>query len=288
MITGRRVAAPVACLLVLLWLPGAARGQADTGANAGTGVSDPVLVGVNAVLGGLTAGVGRWLRGGSVTKGAAVGLAGGALGYAGRRIAVEDFSGAGLLGRQVNAVGTSLVANAAADRGALSRLDLPVGPVILRFEPARRAWPVPRLRVWDAGWLVAAIVEDRLDLDWEESISSGAPVFRAPDHRLEAAYGRYVGGVIVLGMDPLPQTLAHERVHVLQFDAIQGYWGGPGEEWVASLLPARLRPPAWIETGIGAPLLVKAVSDGLSLRWDRRPWEIEADFLDGKSGSGTP
>jgi hypothetical protein len=273
-------------LLVPL-LPSGVRAQGDIGADFGGDLNHPVLLGVNALLGGLTAGVGRWLSGGPIHHGVGWGLAGGALGYTGRLIAVQDFSGAGLLGRQVNGVGTSLVANAVANRAALSRLDLPVGPVVLRFEPASGLLPSPRVRVWDAAWLVSGLLDSRLELDWKESVSSGAPVFQAPDHLLEGgSTGQYIGGVIVLGLNHRPNTLAHERVHVLQFDQLHGYWGGPLEDWAAThVLPGGIAAPGWLEAGIAAPLMVWALSDGLSLEPDQRPWEAEADFLAGRSGS---
>lgn len=274
----RHVFLAAALSLSVVVLPSGARGQSDVG-DTGHGLNHPVLLGVNAVLGGLTAGVGRWLNGGSIHQGLEVGLAGGALGYVGRYVAVQDFGGAGLLGRQVNAVGTSMVANAAADRPWLSRLDLPVGPVVLRFEPGSGLLPSPRVRVWDAVWLVSGLVDSRLELDWKESVSSGAPVFRAPDHLLEdGAYGRYVGGVIVLGLNQRPSTLAHERVHVLQFDATHGYWGRPVEDWAAEALPD-VTVPGWIEGGGAAPLMLWMMHESLSLDWHQRPWEAEADFL---------
>lgn len=281
----RLVLVAVFSLLVPL-LPNDARGQSDVGDDSGGALSHPVLLGVNAVLGGLTAGVGRWLNGGSVHHGIGAGLAGGALGYVGRRIAVQDFGGAGLLGRQVNAVGASLVANAAANRPPLSRLDLPLGPMVLRFEPASGWLPSPRVRVWDAVWLISGLLDSRLELDWEESVSSGAPVFRAPEHILESgAYGRYVGGVIVLGLNHRPTTLAHERVHVLQIDQLQGTWGVPLEEWAVAALPGGIAAPGWVEGGVAAPLMIWGLSEGLSLGRDRRPWEAEADFLTRESGS---
>lgn len=274
---------------LVLASPTGAGAQGDVGDEAYGNVSHPVLLGANAVLGALTAGVARWLTGESVRDGIELGLAGGALGYAGRVIAVRDFAGAGLLGRQVNAVGTSLVSNVAASRPALSRLDFPVGPVVLRFERDRGPLPSPRVRVWDAVWLISGLLDSRLELDWAESASAGAPVFRAPDHLLEGyAYGRYVGGVIVLGMNRRPTTLAHERVHVLQLDQLHGYWGRPLEEWLASALPGPVRPPGWMEAGVAAPFLIWGLGDGLSLDKDDRPWEAEADFLAGRSGGTAP
>lgn len=265
--------------LALTW-PSVAAAQSDVGDETFANLGHPILLAANAALGALTAGVGRWMKGESIREGVGVGLAGGTLGYVGRRIAVQDFGGAGLLGRQVNALGTSLVANAAAARPALSRLDFPIGPVVLRFEPERGPLPAPRVRAWDAAWMISGLLDSRLELDAAESLSAGAPVFHAPAHVLEErAYGKYIGGVIILPMNQRPSTLAHERVHVLQFDQIHGYWGAPLEGWAASALPGEIASPSWVEGGVAAPLMLWLLGEGLSLDPDNRPWEAEADFL---------
>src|SRR5690606_17462320 len=61
--------------------------------------------GVNVVLGGLVAGVLHGARGGDFRDAVVKGVTGGALSFAGKRLAVEPFFGAGLLGREVSAVG---------------------------------------------------------------------------------------------------------------------------------------------------------------------------------------
>lgn len=91
------------------------------------------------MLGGLTAGIVQRLRGGSFSDGFARGAVGGAVAYAGRRIAAERFDGAGLLGRQVGAVGASVVRNASERRPSLERLFFPAGPLHVYWAGATTA-----------------------------------------------------------------------------------------------------------------------------------------------------
>jgi hypothetical protein len=83
--------------------------------------------------------------------------------------------------------------------------------------------------------------------------------------------------------DPLPDhsrsdVLAHERVHVLQYDFALAAWGEPAEAWLLAPLPGGARLDRYLDFGL--PLLPWAAAN-LVIPHDYRPWEQEADYLTG-------
>jgi hypothetical protein len=248
-------------------------------------VGDVAFLAANALLGGLSAGAIRELRGGSFSDGFAAGALGGAISYGGRRIATQEFAGAGFVGRQVAAVGGSLVRNSAALQPALSHIVFPLGPVLLDVRP-RGGSPVGvRLDVATTGWLVAALAEERLDFLPRESLSAGAPVFRAPLHRLggdQFASGRAYRGLIVLGRDAADReasVLAHERAHVLQIDFMRDMWSSAIEREVLQRIPGGPRVLRHAELNVTGALIQALLVRSFGWSWEERPWEIEAGFL---------
>lgn len=252
-------------------------------------IGDVAFLAGNALLGGLTAGVLQEIRGGSFREGFAVGSLGGAIGYGGRRIAAQQFTGAGLIGRQVAAVGTSLVRNSGARVPALSHLVFPLGPVLLDVRTAGAIRVGARIDVGTSGWLLAAIADDRLDFRMRESLSAGAPVFHASRHRITGsngvALGRAYRGLILLGADGSPhqdRVLAHERVHVLQHDFIRELWGSPAERAVLARLPGGPLLLRYADLNFAGGLMQFAFTRAFGWDWGERPWEIEAEFLEGR------
>lgn len=249
-----------------------------------------VSLAVNAALGGLTAGVLRRARGGSFRSGFATGAAGGAVAHAGKRLAVERWDGAGLLGRELHAAGASIVANAADGRGPLSRIALPVGPVRLHVGDG-----APRLTLDLTGGLALAhgLAQGDSRLDWGSTLSAGAPVFYTPADEGRSAYGTHAAGVIRVEVveteweargGRVGTLLAHERVHVLQHDFALTVWSAPLQREIASRLP----PGGWgaavdrhVEVGLHFP-----VWRGLNelVPYATRPWEREAFFLSKRTG----
>lgn len=245
---------------------------------------------VNAALGGLTSGLLRRARGGSFRQGFVTGAAGGAATYAGKRVTAERWAGAGLLGRQVAAVGSSVTRNAAEGRPALDRVVLPLGPVRVYLAP-RGPSPL-RARLDLAAVVVAGYTAFQPDtrFDAAESLSSGALVFRRHGDPREVGWnGAEAAGVVLVraGVHPaadesesvrerMRSTLAHERVHVAQYDQTFLLWSAPGEE-------ALLRGAGWtravgqyVDLSLNAPVWagINAV-----FPYEARPWEDEAYFL---------
>ncbi|MGH7477889.1 MAG: hypothetical protein ACRELD_16625, partial [Longimicrobiales bacterium] len=77
--------------------PAVRPGPANQAGPPSAWLGELAFLGGNAALGGLTAGLLRAVRGGSFWEAFRNGFAGGALAYAGRRIAAEQVAGAGLL-----------------------------------------------------------------------------------------------------------------------------------------------------------------------------------------------
>ncbi len=248
-------------------------------------------LGVNALLGGLTAGVMQAARGGSFQDGFSRGTLGGSLIYGGKRLAVERFAGAGLAGREVAAVGSSVVRNASEARPSLQRLILPLGPVRLYVE-AGAAGPRVRPKLDLVTLVVTGYAVATPELEWDAgaSLSSGAPVFRVEDRLIRgygagdpddpAAAGITRAGAIYLsdfaGLD-FERDFAHERAHVIQYDQLFSTWTDPAEEWLQARVPGGARLGRLVDLNL-SPL----VTGGLSLafkRYENRPWELEAEYL---------
>jgi hypothetical protein len=282
---------------VLVLLPAGAGAQCVAGVSAEGGacsgdtprwVGEFTTLSANALLGGLTAGITRRLRGGSFQDAFLEGLLGGSALYAGKRIAAERFAGAGFLGRETAAVGISVVRNAAENTGLLDRLILPVGPV--RVELRRRAPRSVRLLVDPIalGWTVWAITEPELHFDAGASLSSGTPIFLTDDKVLQfgddtvhaagvtKAGVAFVADVPGFGEDFRRRALSHERVHVLQQDHISLLWIDPLVRLALARLPLQ-RATAHIEVNLSTELM--RMLGQFFPEHDERPWELESIFL---------
>lgn len=239
---------------------------------------------VNALLGGLVGGVGRELTVGEFSVGVARGALGGWIAHMGRRLAASRHPGAGLLGRQVGAVGTSITRAAALGSGPLDTLLLPLGPV-RAYVPVRRPGAARfHADLMAIGWLAYAVAHPDLHVDASESLSSGVFVFRSdePIHLPAGqAGGLYTGGIVVLAPGRLGQSsLPHERVHVLQLDHLQGALVLPLESALRSRVAAD--PAPWIER-LDAGIGFVPVWYSLQSLWgyEGSPWEVEARWIGG-------
>lgn len=287
----RRASGPLLlALLAALALPVASPAPAQTLHDheerwASDAVGEAAFLGINALVGGLTAGVWRQFSGGSFEEGFAGGVLGGSVVYAGKRIAAEPFPGAGFLDRDVAAVGSSVARNAADGRPLLDSLALPAGPLRLHLSPRDPAPPAVEADVTELYWITYGLVDPRLELDAAESLSSGAFVFDAErpllDHDDEPVLGATAAGVVFLSPgdgDGRDGTLAHERTHVLQQDFIHHAWFRPLEEHLARNLPAD-----GLVGSVDYDVLYPALRwTAHTAGWDGvdAPLEAEADFLE--------
>ncbi|MDB4951116.1 MAG: hypothetical protein JWM27_3765 [Gemmatimonadetes bacterium] len=266
-------------------------GPCDEGGGRAAGQAQTVAA--NALLGGLTAGMMRVAHGGRFGGAFVRGAAGGALVYAGKRTVVHRFYGAGLLGRQIASVGSSVSYNAAAGTGALDRLMLPVGPVRVYVSPRGRR--TVHVRVDAATLATLGYVALRRDnaFDLSATLSTGAPVFRhyATPGQVDWE-GAQVAGVVQLRHAPYERTpgvvvsaavreyvddvAAHERVHVLQYDQSFLLWSAPAEDGILQPSRAGRALHRWVDLGLNLPLWA-ALNEAVGHR--ERPWEREAYFL---------
>lgn len=246
--------------------------------------------GVNTLLGALTAGVTSAWEGRDFSNAFVGGALGGAISYGGKRIAVERFDGAGFAGRQIVAVGSSFVRNAADGIPLLERFYVPLYFVRLEVRPRTSdGWLLqPRLDAATTIWTVSSIIEDELVVDVGKSLSSGTVVFNTTGSQIDSgdgqhtrARGRALAGVILLSdvrdspADERAHTFAHERVHTLQIDQAFAYWIDPLENRLLDVAGASgiarwvdMNPTTLILSLLGEPL-----------DWAHRPWEVEAEWL---------
>ncbi|HET7275120.1 MAG TPA: hypothetical protein VFI91_08050 [Longimicrobiaceae bacterium] len=239
------------------------------------------LLGINSVLGALTAGILREYRGGSFWDGVWPGAVGGGVGYVGKRIVAERFTAAGLIGRQVSALGSSVIRNASEGRGSFERLALPFGPVRLyvnTVEGPRVSAKVDLAATIMAGW---GVLEDGADFQLGESLSSGTPVFRVGDSVDGDWAGAHVAGVVLLrdygaGEAESLRILPHERVHVLQYDQIFLSWSAPVEASILTHIPGGESFGRYVDLGLNAPVFGIL---NMLVPYEARPWEQEAYYL---------
>lgn len=243
----------------------------------------------NAVLGGFTAGLRQRWKGGDFSDAFVRGALGGAIGYGGKRIAIEKFDGAGFLGRQVGAVGHSFVRNAAEGVPLLDRINLPLYLVRFEIRPRARTGPrvQPRLDLASTIWTTYAVIEDELHFEPGKSLSGGALVFETDGKVFGTigdtlfARGRanvglvFLAGVPQFGDEHLAALFAHERVHTIQFDQLFEYWTDPLE---AKLLDAvgLQRYGRYIDLNASTELIQLI---GALMSYEDRPWELEARWL---------
>jgi hypothetical protein len=115
-------------------------------------------------------------------------------------------------------------------------------------------------------------------LDVSSSLSSGALIFRvSPEWGHRAAH---MAGVILVDNSErqFSKALAHERVHVSQYDFASLALGKPAESWIASEIPALQRLYRYVDFGTAVVLL-----SGLNMVVPDqvKPWENEAHLLAG-------
>jgi hypothetical protein len=235
---------------------------------------------VNGLLGGVTAGVLRRRGGGSFREGFLRGAAGGGAVYAGKWAAAGRFEGAGLVGRQLAAVGGSEIRSASAGMGVLEQVVLPLGP--LRIYTGREAGTQVRVDATGVAALTVVALRSNSRFQPRESLAAGAPVFHADRLLGDPVIGSHVAGIIILrdaGYPMAAQVLAHERVHVLQNDQAFLSWAVPFEE--GALARLRARHPVLRHVDFGVHVIPWLVLNHV-VSYEARPWEREAYFLTGE------
>ena len=231
----------------------------------------------NALLMGLGVGIVRLVKDGHFWDGFGSGAFGGATSFLGRRIAAARFAPAGFIGREVNAVGASVAANATGGRRTLEQISLPVGPALVTLTPGRERLVHIGVDLFSLGWAAYALAAPSEIFDWRLSLASGTFVFVSenyPDYN-----GRAQGSVVFLSSaadEPRSDVLVHESVHVLQSDLLHILVGLPVE---AALLGPIDVGPISLTTGLDSPVMFTLLGD----TWIPRDWsplEVEATYLE--------
>lgn len=247
------------------------------------------ILGLNALFGGVSAGLMQELRGGSFRDGFTRGALGGSFAYFGKRIAGQRFDGAGFIGREVSAVGSSIIRNASEARPTFESLVFPVGPVRLHVRPKGERRIDASVDVMGSLWLAYAISEPELEFAATESLSAGAPVFRTDNKLIVFRSSRFhAGGItpagVILqsyvpawGQPFLQRVLAHERIHVEQEDQIFHTLIEPAGTWLLRRVPHGNRIARHVDINLSTEVL--ALAGYLFKHHSDRPWELEAIYL---------
>ena len=248
------------------------------------------VIGANVLVGAVTAGVWQQLRGGSFTAGFARGALGGFVVYGGKQVAAIRMDGAGLVGRELAAVGSSMVRNAADGTPMLGRLTLPAGPLPLRVERRASGWRL-RLDGQALWWAGVAISTGDLALDLRRSWADGAMVWVADSAWFDAgtrstpalaAPWAIFANRGALDATGGPAVRAHERLHVIQADQFALIISDPIDEWVGHQVPVLGRVGRWVALGLGvAAFAYPQTVMQRSLGYEYLPWEVESMVLAG-------
>jgi hypothetical protein len=276
-ITAHTCAAALLTLFLMASAPPLAARQPQREAQG----SDAGFLALNTLLGAGTAALHAALRGENVPRAVLTGAGGGAVVYAGKRVVATEFAGAGLAGRSIAAVGTSIVLNAGHGRRPLSRVLLPLGPVHLHLDlddsPGLDAIRVNASELIVLAWLVS---RPELAFDWNATLRHGAPVFYAADHEIRSGDVlvdglAFNGAVVISGFrsSSRSQVTRHEVVHVLQNDFVSAAWSAPLEALFMRQQTWGERTLRYVQPGL-VHLMV------LSLRPYRGVFEDEARFLE--------
>jgi len=239
-------------------------------------------VGINAAIGLVTASVWSIARGHGIAAGVWRGVVGGATVSVGRQVAASPFSGSGFTGRQISAVGISLITSAGSEHMTLS---FPVGPVQLQLVDGHDFdW---RINATDA---IAAVVNasgSATRLDAGLSMSSGTFVFRSRRRTFHTASGEATGSEffesIKLSSDAFdgsgktPNVLYHENVHVLQDDYLANAVANPIERAILNRTYIGRRITRHIDIGL-LSIPLNGIANSM-VPYAARPWEREAYVL---------
>lgn len=243
-------------------------------------------LGINIVLGASWTTARQLIKGRFSPSATLAGALGGGLAFTGKRVAAERFYGAGLVGRQVNAIGAALVGNAASDRGLLSTVAFPIGPVRIYVERSDKLRIQPKLDL--ASSIVTIYAATRPGMRWDPSasLSAGALVYRTRDrYGGPSTSAKHSAGVIWIEVDEdhwqadshyAQFLIGHERVHVLQYDLAHHLIAFPLQESLVGWLPALAPVDQYVDLGLVSPFW--ALANGI-IPYEHRPWEREAAIL---------
>jgi hypothetical protein len=240
--------------------------------------SDANVFAVNVALGAVTAGVWRVAMRKPFVGGLVRGAAAGAGVYAGKKIIAKETPLAWWGGRQIAAIASSEVSNAAEGLPILQRVVLPLGPIRIHFDRLAPRNVRPRLDALQSIAIVAFAVHPATRFSAKESLATGEIVFVNESDKFD---GYHAAGVISLSeiltsefLVPCKRRiLSHELIHAAQYDFTFTAWSDGAQ----AAISRRLRSVAFITRFIDVNLTLPLpyVANRL-VEYGYRPWEIEA------------
>jgi hypothetical protein len=169
----------------------------------------------------------------------------------------------------------------------------PVWLITVEVRPHDHERVRARVSLMDLAFVASAVLDGR-SLDLGSSLSAGAPVF---SRAISPAYGAATGlvelgysrmGVIYLMDDTPPavrrETLSHEAVHLLQWDAYNQLVTLPIERTLVRGVRGGASLLRFMDLGMLSPASALLVAQPIA--YERQPWEREAYLL--TTGRPTP
>ena len=236
---------------------------------------------VNAALGAVTAGTWSAVQGKPFWRGFARGGAGGAAVFVGKRLIGEGNPLSWWAGREIAALGSSEVVNAAEGLPFLQRAVIPVGPIRFHIDRKAKRKVIPRLDLASsiAGGVIAS--RDRARLAVKESLATGVIVFIVPEN--SQTVGTHTAGILSVSeglpdgnfppLSPKRAVISHEMVHASQYDFLFTVWSDVAQRALAKKIPAAGFVSRYIDVNLSLPLQLGA---NHLIDYESRPWEREA------------
>ncbi len=239
---------------------------------------------LNGAIGSVSSAIWAWTHGEPVKPALLAGFGGGILVSAAKQVAAEEFSGSGLVGRQLSGIGVAIIRRPASDT---LLLPLHIGPMLIELAPAGADRVRTRVNLAQTAAIAYYVARPDATFDLEASLSTGAPAFRIPEIAFDTPFGlargQMVLGAILLGRDEggaaSSQVLRHESIHVMQLDFANAIIGEPIERVLMAAIPGGKEVSRWASLGGVAHVIALALSQALP--YEEHPWEREAYRLAG-------
>jgi hypothetical protein len=236
---------------------------------------------VNVALGAVTAGAWSAAKNKSFWRGFVRGGAAGAMVFAGKRLVGEGNPASWWFGREIAALGSSEVVNAAEGLPFLQRAIIPVGPIRFHIDRRAKRKISPKL---DLASVIAGIVVSSRDgarFALDETLATGVIVFVVPEN--SQTVGSHTAGIITISellpdgkFPPLEQkrmVISHELIHTVQYDFVFTAWSDVAQKAIARNVPAVAILTRHIDVNLTLPVQLGANN---LIDYKNRPWEQEA------------
>jgi hypothetical protein len=223
-------------------------------------VGTVAVFGSNVLLGGLTAAARALVGHHDPARAFAIGALGGAVHFSGKLVGPMSSFPGGIPGVVLSSTGTAIVSNAGRGAGLLDELNVPVGPLCVRFALRESRKVRLSINAFETGVLARNLARRGMELDWRESASMGTFAFVTKGTLIRMSDGKLVEGVttapvvVISSLSADPSRIArHEFVHVQQQRFLDEAWGRPIEDYLRKRIPGGPRIPRWLELGIVSP-----------------------------------